>query len=213
MIPGEEPRPVRIIDLGCGVGHGCQTLSGIPRALVTGVDGLSEGLDYARLHYAAENITYQRADLEQFIPAMPEYDYVVSRGVFEHITNGLRLAHSTKWRCRLLFDVPYDEPAGTNPHHMLSGIREEAFSGFDGVELFFQDLAGVIYDVTRKPPKPNMIICVCSRRGMSRVKASRLRFPFPAWTPDDDRGMVDNLKWQAPSAVNRCITALRWLIS
>lgn len=175
-------RPVTIVDLGCGVGHGCHALSALPNSQIVGVDSSPESLEYARTHYAAANITYRLANLEEFIPDMPEYDYVVSRGVFEHVRGGLRLAVSTKWRCRLLFDVPYDEPWQANPHHLLSGIREEAFAEFKGVELFFQDLGGVIYDRPRKPAKPNMIICVCSRPDLPPA-AGRLRLPVPAWRP------------------------------
>src|SRR5262245_14152586 len=78
-------RPVTIVDLGCGVGHGCHALSALPNSQIVGVDSSPESLEYARTHYAAANITYRLANLEEFIPDMPEYDYVVSRGVFEHV--------------------------------------------------------------------------------------------------------------------------------
>jgi hypothetical protein len=45
---------------------------------------------------------------------MPVFDYAVSRGVLEHMPDGLRLANGTRWRYRLLFDVPYDEPGEAN---------------------------------------------------------------------------------------------------
>ena len=125
---------------------------------------------------------------------MSEFDYVVSRGVFEHMANGLHLALSTKWRYRLLFDVPYDEPKGKNPHHVLYEIREETFSGFLGVELFFQDLNGVIYDSQRKPANPNMIMCVCSHPELPRVVSQSITFPFPAWQPKQSLSLK-NLNW------------------
>ena len=106
-IIGEESKLVQIVDLGCGVGHGCHTLLKMPNSHIVGVDNSPESLEYARCNYAGSNITYQLADLGEFIPAMPEYDYVTSRGVFEHVPNGLQLALSTKWRYRLLFDVQY----------------------------------------------------------------------------------------------------------
>jgi hypothetical protein len=41
-----------------------------------------------------------------------------------------------------MFDVPYDEPTGRNPHHVVNDIREESFSAWEDAELFFQDLDG-----------------------------------------------------------------------
>jgi SAM-dependent methyltransferase len=199
-IIGKESKPVRIADLGCGVGHGCQTLSEIPGSHVVGVDSFPESLEYARVYYARTNITYQLANLKEFIPAMQEYDYVVSRGVFEHVPNGFHLALSAKWRFRLLFDVPYDEPQGTNPHHVLNGIREEAFSEFDRVELFFQDLEGAIYDTQHKPSRPNMIICVCSHPDLPKVCTSHISFPLRAWQPQQNH-FLRNLNF---------VTAVQW---
>ena len=178
----KAPRPIQIIDLGCGVGHGCYTLSQVRSSHVVGVDHSNEGLQYAGSHYANGNIEYKFADLVAFISTMPEYDYVTSRGVLEHIPNWLRLALSIKWRYRLMFDVPYNEPAGPNPHHVLHNIREDSFSEFPRAEIFFQDLAGIIYDAGHKPPKPNMIICVCSNPDLPKV-SERIRFPIKAWQP------------------------------
>jgi SAM-dependent methyltransferase len=177
-------RPVKIIDFGCGVGHGCYVLSGIRNSRVRGVDFSKESLEYAKCHYGGDSITYTLADLNEFVIEMPETDYVVSRGVLEHIQNGIQLAMSTKWRYRLLFDVPYDEPEEVNPHHLLTGIREENFSEFPNAELFFQDLSGIIYDVHHKPPKPNMVICVSSHPSLPKVGSTTMDFPLPAWEPD-----------------------------
>jgi SAM-dependent methyltransferase len=187
MASGEGTRlrdGIGIVDLGCGVGHGCRSLSGIPGARITGVDVSPECVEYARIRYAADNVTYRAADLKGYIPEMPEFDYVVSRGVMEHLPDGLSLIHGARWRNRLLFDVPYDEPAEANPHHVLTGIRESDFSVFADAELFYQDLDGVIHDSARKPPRPNMIVCVCTRPGLPRVADLPLEFPVPAWRPD-----------------------------
>jgi SAM-dependent methyltransferase len=207
-IIGEESRLLQVVDLGCGVGHGCYTLSEIPNSHIMGIDSSPERLEYARCHYARANITYQLADLVEFIPAMPEYDYVTSRGVFEHVPNGLHLAASTKWRYRLLFDVPYDEPRDRNPHHVVHNIREEDFSGFSGVELFFEDRGGVIYDVEHKPTSSNMIMCVCSHPDLPRV-SDRVGFPLPAWQPE--LGLrIRYLNW--PKVIRRPRrTARKWL--
>jgi SAM-dependent methyltransferase len=175
-----DPSPVEIIDLGCGVGHGCHRLAKIPGSRVTGVDASPECIEYAERHYGGPGITYRNEDLARFIPRMPAYDYAVSRGVFEHIPGGLALAVSARWNRRLMFDVPYDEVPGPNPHHVLTGIREEDFHGFPGAELFYQDLDGIIYDRGGKPPRPNMIVCICTKPGLPMV-GDGIPFPLPAW--------------------------------
>ena len=158
----DKAEPIRIIDLGCGVGHGCATLASLPGVHIVGVDSSVESIEFARNHYARENITYEVVNLVDYIPVMPEFDYVVSRNVFEHLPNGLQLALSTKWRKRLIFDVPYNEAAERNPYHMVHSIREEDFRDFPNAELFFQDLDGVIYDPDHKPARPNVIACIAS---------------------------------------------------
>lgn len=180
-------RFVNVIDLGCGVGHGCCTLAAMGHTQITGVDHSHESLEYARRHYEHPNIIYQYANLVEFIPHMPEYDYVVSRGVFEHLWDGIALAMSCRYRRRLIFDVPYNEREARNPHHVVNGIREQAFAVYSDVELFFQDLSGVIYDAQHKPENPNMIICVRSNAELPGV-TNLLHFPLAPWDPHvDDR--------------------------
>ena len=113
---------------------------------------------------------------------MPPYDYVVSRGVLEHIPNGLQLGFLAKWSKRLILSVPYNEPQNVNPHHVLSGVREEGFSDIDA-ELFYEDLNGITYDKNSKPPKPNMIICVCTHPTLPKIADTQISFPIPAWKP------------------------------
>jgi len=178
----EEFSPIRIVDLGCGVGHGCSTLADIQNSQITGVDISPESLKYARRYYTRRNITYQLANLIEFIATMPEYDYVTARNVLEHIPNGLILSREAKWRHRFLFDVPYNEPPGRNPHHFVHHIREDIFAQWPNTELFFQDMEGAIYDTDHKPPNTNIMVCVCSRPGLPRV-AESIRFPVLAWQP------------------------------
>ena len=179
----EKSGAVHIIDLGCGVGYGCEILSKIPNSQIMGIDCSPESIEYAKSHYIRKNITYLVVDLVEYIPKMPEFDYIVSRNTFEHIPNGLQLALNTKWRFRLMFDVPYDEPPGHNPHHLLFNIREEAFSKFPEKQLFYQDLAGFIYNIAHKPPTPNIIICVCKRPSLQKIADSNISFPVPPWQP------------------------------
>ena len=177
-------KPIRIVDLGCGVGHGCYTLSEIPNSQIVGVDISPESLEYAERYYSRPNISYQLVNLSDYISKLPEFDYVVSRHVFEHIPNGLEVALSIKCRNRILFEVPYNEPDG-NPHHILLGIHEEDFSAFPSAELYFQSLDGIIYDLPNKPLNPNGIICVYGRPDRKKISETSMTFPLQGWLPED----------------------------
>lgn len=173
---------VNIIDLGCGVGHGCKTLSKINNSIIIGVDNCRETIKYARDIYSHDNISYKCLDLCRFIPIMPSYDYVISNQVLEHIPNGLELGFSSKWSKRLMLTVPYNESKNRNSHHILSGINEAHFSDINA-ELFYQDLEGIIYDKNNKPSNPNIIICVCTHPSLPKTIDTQINFPVPAWKP------------------------------
>jgi SAM-dependent methyltransferase len=186
--------PISIVDLGSGVGHGCVTLAEIPGTRVVGVDTSAECLQYAEEHYGRPNIEYVQADLAEYIPTMETFDYVVSRGAMEHVPDGLRLVRAASGGSRLMFDVPYDEAPGVNPHHVIFNVREDAFADFADAEIFFQDLAGVTYDVRTKPERPNMIICVSSASGLPSVSGA-FRFPMAAWEEEPPRrNWIDSLR-------------------
>ena len=176
-------KKINIIDLGCGVGHGCLLLSKLKNVKVTGVDNSLEAIKYAQKHYSAANITYRQADLAKFISKMSKYDYVVSRGVFEHISGGLALAQKSAWRYRLIFDVPYDESKDSNPFHLITKITEKNFKKYKNITLFYEDLNGIIYDQETKSDSPNMIVCVASSSEIKKSKFNQkdLKFPYPAW--------------------------------
>ncbi len=175
-----QPGGIEIVDLGCGVGHGSHMMSHISGSRITGVDSSKKSLEFARQNYARENIKYAEAELSKFIADMPDCDYAVSHQVLEHVATGLDLAKKIKFRKRLIFDVPYGEADG-NPHHLILDLKENNFRGFPDAELFYQDLDGIIYDSSRRPPKPNIIICACRGKGLPLVSESSLEFPFPAW--------------------------------
>lgn len=180
---GGEAIPVRIVDLGCGVGYGCRILSELTNSKILGIERARECLEYAGVYYGGENIDYRAENLLEYIPRMPEYDYVVSRGVFEHVTDGLKLALSTKWRRRLIFDVPYNEPKGKNPHHVQFEIREETFLEYPEIEFFFQNMDGIIYNKEHRPVNSNMMICILTSGELPKVSECQMTFPFPAWQP------------------------------
>lgn len=168
---------VTIADLGFGTGYGCSILGNLPHSRVTGIDITPECETFAHKYYPRSNINYIIEDLTTYIPSMETYDYVVSRGVLEHVPNGLNLIKDIKFKSRVIIDVPYDEAPG-NEHHVLTGIKEDAFAHLDNYELFYQDLDGAIYDEKTRPEKSNIIMVVISSPHMTKIK-DLLSFPIP----------------------------------
>lgn len=166
---------INIVDLGFGSGYGCSLLASLPNSVIVGVDNSSDCEVYARQTYQRENVSYKIADLSDYIPSMPAFDYVVSRGVLEHIPNGLDLIKSIKFGKRLIIDVPYKELPG-NDHHVLHGIDENSFSSFENAEIFYEDLSGKIYSSDQKPDKPNLIVLALRDPSLPKI-SDILSFP------------------------------------
>ncbi|MCS5712445.1 methyltransferase domain-containing protein [Candidatus Berkiella aquae] len=167
---------ISIIDLGFGCGYGTAILSSLPRSKITGVDISPECEIFANQYYYRNNVEYIIDDLSTFMPNMALYDYVVSRGVLEHVPHGLKLIEKIKFNHRIMIDVPYDETPG-NEHHVLTGIKEDDFAHLDNIEIFYEDLEGRIYLQDQKPQKPNMIMIVISDPKLPKV-SSLFNFPI-----------------------------------
>jgi len=176
-------REVSILDLGFGTGHGCEMLSQIPRSRVVGIDNSPACARYARRYYNAGNISYRIVDIAAFLARAEPFDYVVSRGVIEHIPDGIKVATRANWTQRLLFDVPFDEPVGINPHHVVSGVTAKSFEDYSNVEIYYEEVGGEIYLGDPRPEKPNMIMCVSSRESLPLL-SSLLELPRKPWRTD-----------------------------
>jgi SAM-dependent methyltransferase len=200
-------RSVRILDLGFGTGHGCEVLSRIPGSSVVGIDNSRACLRYARRYHGAPNISYVIADIPAYLRRMKPFDYVVSRGVIEHVPNGLDETIQARWTQRLMFDVPYDEPAGVNEHHVVSNVTAESFSKYKDLEIFYEEVGGAIYNGPPRPEKPNMIMAVCSAAGLPPLGAL-LDLPRPPWRMEGpEKDMAPK-----PTALHRLIDRL-WVPS
>lgn len=176
------PRETSLVDLGSGTGYGCALLSSLPGIQITGVDIAPECRDFSNQYYARTNVDYIIGDLSKYIPSMEQHDYAVSRGVLEHVPGGVELIAQIKYGSRALIDVPYDEAPG-NEHHILTGIREDGFAALPNKEIFYEDLEGNIFDESRKPPRPNLILVILSAPGLPKVSEM---FTFPVAAVYDD---------------------------
>lgn len=174
--------PIRILDLGCGVGHGCKELAGIADARITGVDIMPEALEYARANYGTSNVEYLQSSIEDYVENMDSFDYIVSRHALEHVEDGLSLCSRLKWSQRLMVDVPYKEPAGVNPHHLVSEIEDESFPAHPTAEFFYQDMQGAIHQSPHGVADINTITYAISQAALP-APSTLLPLPFPRWEP------------------------------
>lgn len=171
----------RILDLGCGVGHGAYALSSLPGVQIVAIDPSAESIAYAGINYSAENISYVNASAESFLERREVFDYIVSRHALEHVENGLQLARKYQCLKRLMINVPYKEPEG-NIHHKVHFIDEASFAGFDGAEFFYEDMQGITETTPEKLEFANSIVCILTNDTSPKVM-DILKFPFDAWRP------------------------------
>jgi SAM-dependent methyltransferase len=155
---------ISILDLGCGVGWGCKLLAeSLPNARVTGLDNSSDALYYAKRRYGHFRVDYGFSDMANkdnlLILNTFSHDYIVCRGVLEHIDNGLELIKYVSYDRILIFDVPYNESPG-NLHHKLYNITEAMFKDWKNIEFYYEAFNdGSVSKI--KQPDVNMLMCVC----------------------------------------------------
>lgn len=185
-------RNISIVDIGFGSGWGAAMLSGINNAHVIGVDVEQDCLIYAEQNYGRKNVEYIIRDAVDFVDNMDICDYVVSRGVLEHVPGGLSLIEKFKYKQRVIVDVPYNEKEG-NDFHILLGITENDFKSMKNCEIFYEDINGAIYK-DYCPKNVNMIMVVVSRPGLKKV-GEMFKFPImPVRTQEKELLGEINLK-------------------
>jgi protein-L-isoaspartate O-methyltransferase len=173
---------IKILDIGCGTGHGTFMLSDILGVEITAIDISKESIIYAEQNYGASNIKYIKSDLVSFIKKAEEYDYIVSRHALEHIEDGLNLALNLKCKKRLIVNVPFNEPEG-NIHHLVNCITEKDFESYQNKEFLYEGLDGVTNDTHSEKNPPNSIICISSNSDLKPIK-QLFNYPISAWTPE-----------------------------
>ena len=82
----------RVLDLGCGSGYGADVLAREARE-VLGIDISDDAIDYARQHYRAVNVRFERASCLEIPAPDGSFDLVVAFEIIEHLSD---------WRAFLL---------------------------------------------------------------------------------------------------------------
>ncbi|MBZ5592662.1 MAG: methyltransferase domain-containing protein [Acidobacteriia bacterium] len=143
----------RVLDAGCGSGYGSAKL-GVEAREVLGIDVSQEAVDYAREHYQAPNLRFERADCLGIPAAAGSFDLVVAFEIIEHLNDWRgflaevrrvlapegRLVVSTPNR---LYYAEARAELGPNPFHVhefeFHEFRAELESVFPHVALYLEN--------------------------------------------------------------------------
>jgi len=94
LIPPAAPRPVRLLDFGCGAGHLLEFIRrrNVPGIEYHGLDLSARFLSICRSKFP--NIAFTCADVLEHGVDLPDFDYIVLNGV---LTEKLSISHQEMW--------------------------------------------------------------------------------------------------------------------
>jgi len=146
-------RGKRVLDAGCGAGYGSAELArGAER--VVGMDLADDAVEFARAHYQAPNLSFERGSCTALPHAYASFDLVVAFEVIEHLAHWrefLAEARRVLAPCgQFIVSTPnrlyYTESRGAdgaNPFHVhefsFDEFREELAAVFPSVALFLEN--------------------------------------------------------------------------
>ena len=85
---GRRPRPIEILEIGCGNGWLSNRLAQIPGASVVGLDANDVELDQARRVFVGRsNLRFVRADVRTAVPPEPAPDVIVLASVVQYVAD------------------------------------------------------------------------------------------------------------------------------
>lgn len=143
----------RVLDAGCGSGYGAAKLAAGARE-VLGIDISQEAVDYAREHYQAPNLRFERADCLGIPAADGSFDLVAAFEIIEHLSDWRAflaevrrvLAPAGEFIVSTPNRLYYAEARaglGPNPFHVhefdYQEFRSELESVFSHVDIYFEN--------------------------------------------------------------------------
>ena len=146
-------RGKRVLDAGCGAGYGSAELARAADQVV-GVDRAPEAIEFARSHYAGDNLSFEEASCEALPHADASFELVVAFEVIEHIEDWRGFLREARRvlapNGQLVVSTPnklyYTESRGAdgaNPFHVhefdFAEFRAELTAVFPHVSLFLEN--------------------------------------------------------------------------
>jgi SAM-dependent methyltransferase len=182
-------KTAHVLDLGCGAGWGSAYLARINGVRVTGVDIGVPAIEYAKTYHKNAKTNFFYADILEYVNYMPEYDYIISRNMVEHVPDGINLFTKLKWKEMLLVDVPYKEPEGANLYHLLHMVDETNFKDYENPLFMYQDLEGIVYKTPPQDIYINIMFILCQHK--PTISLNDFPSIIPAWQPKNDYEYYD----------------------
>lgn len=170
---------IKILDIGCGTGHGSFLLAQIPSTLIYAIDASEAAIKFAKEDYSMENIVYRHVSANDFAQEGAGFHYIVSRHALEHIPDAMNTLMKFRYKKRLLISVPFKEAEG-NPFHLYHNIDESFFTDLQNTEFLYENLHGVNDTKEFHAETTNSFTCISSQVGLEKV-AVLLTFPQAAY--------------------------------
>jgi ubiquinone/menaquinone biosynthesis C-methylase UbiE len=158
----------RVLDAGCGSGYGAAELARQARDVLA-IDVSQEAIDYARAHYRAANLRFERASCLEIPAPDASFDLVVAFEIIEHLENWrgfLREARRVLLpEGRFVVSTPnklyYAEARsslGPNPFHVhefeCEEFRDEMLAVFPNVTVYLENHTDAIVFATAQSSGP-----------------------------------------------------------
>lgn len=75
----------KVLDLGCGVGYGCEIISSYGPSKIVGIDNLKESIEYAKKNYPGSMIDYEVGDAQSLKTFRSTFNVVIAFEIIEHL--------------------------------------------------------------------------------------------------------------------------------